>query len=321
MSRALRRVVQGAAVAALVTTLAFFLIRLAPGDPFATLRENPNLSPATIDDLRTRFGFDQPLVVQYARYVRRALHGDLGISVGTRRPVTEAIGDALPRTLLLMGVAIPLSFAAGMALGVAQAARPRSRFDRITRAATTLLYAQPSFLLAVVLLLVFAAWLGLFQTTSGLGFLYGAGSGWAGFVWRVRELTLPVLTLVLLTTGAVARQQRAALLEVLPEEFVRTAVAKGAAPRAVLLRHALRNAMLPMVTLLGLAFPALLGGAVFVEQVFSWPGMGRLLVDAAATRDYFLLTGCVLVGSVTVVVGSLLADLLALLVDPRQRAS
>lgn len=312
---------QGAVVAVLVTTLSFFLIRLAPGDPFATLRENPNLSPATIAELRTRFGFDQPLPVQYARYVRHALHGELGLSVGTRRPVTEAIGDALPRTLLLMGVAVALSFVLGTALGVAQAARPRSRFDRVTRGIATLLYAQPSFLLAVVLLLVFAAKLGLFRTTSGLGFLYGASGGWAGFVWRVKELTLPVLTLVLLTTGGIARQQRAALLDVLPEDFVRTAVAKGVAPRGVLLRHALRNALLPTVMLLGLAFPALLGGAVFVEQVFSWPGMGRLLVDAAGTRDYFLLTGCVLVGSITAVAGTLLADLLALAVDPRQRAS
>ena len=321
MRRALGRVVQGVVVAALVTTLAFFLIRLAPGDPLATLRENPNVSAATLADLRTRFGFDQPLGVQYVRYVQRALHGDLGLTVATRRPVATAIAEALPRTLLLMGTAIAISFVSGIALGVAQAARPRSRFDRVTRAVSTLLYSQPSFLLAVVLLLVFAAWLGLFRTTSGLGFLYGASSGWAGFVWKVKELTLPVATLVLVTTGVVARQQRAAMLDVLPEDFVRTAVAKGAAPRRVLLRHALRNALLPMVTLLGLALPALLGGAVFVEQVFSWPGMGRLLVEAAATRDYFVLTGCVLVGSVTVVAGSLLADLLALAVDPRQRAA
>ncbi|HEY0969956.1 MAG TPA: ABC transporter permease [Gemmatimonadales bacterium] len=315
----LGRVAQAGAVAALVATLTFFLIHLAPGDPFAMLQESMSVPPEVVDAQRALYGLDEPVGEQYLRYMSRVARGDLGWSIQHGMPVSDAIASRLPGTLILMGTALVASFALGVALGVAQAVRRGSRFDRVTRAAALLFHSLPSFWLAIVLLIVLAYRLDLFPTGQSADPLASLHPFW----WRVRDrlahLALPALTLVLLTTASIARHQRAALLDVLPEDFVRTATAKGVPARAVILRHALRNALLPVITLLGLALPALLGGTVLVEQVFSWHGMGTLLVGAIQSRDYFLLTGCVLVGSVLVVAGSLLADALSTLADPRLR--
>jgi len=308
-------------VAAVVTTLAFFLIQLAPGDPFTAVLDNPGVDPTLRDRLRTQFGLDQPIAVQYARYLANVARGDLGHSFARAQPVATVIAQALPNTLLLMGTALVLSFALGVALGVVQAARRGSLLDRASRGLSLAFFSVPDFWLAALLLIVLAGWLGWFPA-GGREDIFAASYGpWARLADRLHHLALPALTLVLLTTAAVSRFQRAALLDTLSEDYVRTAVAKGLPRRSVVLRHALRNALLPVVTLLGLALPALLGGAVFVERVFAWPGMGSLLVGAVMERDYFLLTGCVLVGSLTVVAGSLLADLLTLVADPRLRRS
>ncbi len=313
------RVVQAAVVAILVAAVAFFVLQAAPGDPLSALVENPSVSPALVAAERARLGYDRPAAVQFLSYVSAAAGGDLGYSASLGMPVSRVIGAALPHTLLLMGTAILVSFAVGIALGVAQAARAGTVFDRAASAVSLFLHSLPEFWLALVLLIVLSGRLHLFPG-GGLETLAVAhSSGWHWFLDRLHHLALPALTLVLLTTAGVARFQRAALLEVLPRDFVRTAVAKGLSRRRVVLRHAWRNALLPIVTLLGLALPALVGGAVFVEQVFSWPGMGRLVVTSIERRDYALLTGCLLVGGVLVAAGSLLADALALAVDPRQR--
>lgn len=306
-------------VAVLVTAIAFFLLHAAPGDPLSALIENPAVSPAVVAAERARLGYDRPAVEQFAAYLASAARGDFGYSASMGMPVSRVIGAALPNTLLLMGSAIVLSFALGIALGIAQAARAGGAFDRLTSAVALFLHSLPEFWLALVLLIVFSGRLHLFPG-GGLETLAVAhDSSWRWLADRLHHLALPVLTLVLLTTAGVARFQRGALLDVLPQDFVRTAVAKGVPARRVVLRHAWRNALLPVVTLLGLALPALVGGAVFVEQVFSWPGMGRLVVTSIERRDYALLTGCVLVGGVLVAAGSLAADALTLAVDPRQR--
>ena len=310
---------QAGVVAVLVTTLSFFLIQLAPGDPFAPLLENPNVDPATIDRLRAQVGFDDPATTQFARYVENVARGELGWSFARAQPVATAIAGALPNTLLLMGTALGLSVLLGVLLGVAQAVRRGSRFDRVSRGVSLGFFSLPDFWLAAVLLIVFAKWLPLFPAGGVADPFASDLPFWPRLLDRLHHLVLPAGTLVLLSTAGVARLQRAAMLDTLPEDYVRTAAAKGVGPRAVVLRHALRNALLPVVTLLGLALPALLGGAVFVERVFAWPGMGELLLSAVLTRDYFLLTGCVLVGALLVVVGSLLADVLTLAADPRQR--
>jgi peptide/nickel transport system permease protein len=311
--------VQAGVVAAVVTTLAFFLIQLAPGDPFDWIIERPGTDPALADSLRAQFGLDRPIAEQYVRYVANVARGDLGRSFVSSQPAATVIREALPNTLLLMGTALALSFLLGVSLGVAQATRPGSLLDRGSRGISLAFYSVPDFWLAALVLILFAGRLRWLPPGGGESIFASELDPWPRLVDRARHLVLPALTLVLLTTAAVARFQRAALLDTMSEDYVRTAVAKGLSPRAAVLRHALRNALLPVVTLLGLALPALLGGAVFVERVFSWPGMGSLLVNAVTQRDYFVLTGCVLVGSLMVVAGSLLADLLALAVDPRQR--
>ena len=308
-------------MAAVVTTLAFFLIQLAPGDPFVWILENPGIDATLRDRLRAQFGLDQPVAVQYVRYLANVARGDFGHSFAMSQPVSTAIAQALPNTLLLMGTALALSFVLGVGLGVVQAARPGSLPDRASRGLALAVYSVPDFWLAALLLIVFAGWLRWFPPGGDASLFAESLAPWRRALDRAHHLVLPALTLVLVTTAAVSRFQRAALLDTLAEDYVRTAIAKGLSRRAAVLRHALRNALLPVVTLLGLALPALLGGAVFVERVFAWPGMGSLLVNAVTQRDYFLLTGCVLVGSLTVVAGSLLADLLAIAADPRQRRS
>lgn len=320
MIRALTaRVAQAGVVAVLVASISFFLLHAAPGDPLSALVENPAVSPAVVAAERARLGYDRPAAAQFAAYLAAAARGDLGHSSSLGLPVARVIGAALPNTLLLMGTALVVSFALGIALGVAQAARAGGAFDRATSAVSLFLHSLPEFWLALVLLVVLSGWLRIFPGGGLQTIAISHDSTWRWLLDRAHHLALPALTLVLLSTATVARFQRGALMEVLPQDFVRTAVAKGVPGRLVTLRHALRNALLPVVTLAGLALPALVGGAVFVEQVFSWPGMGRLVVMSIERRDYALLTGCMLVGGVLVAAGSLLADAIALVVDPRQR--
>lgn len=319
MGLLLRRVAQAGVVAMLVATLTFFLVHLAPGDPFTALFERPGVSEETVAGLRARFGLDRPVGEQYLRYIGNALRGDLGYSFTQHQPVADAIRSALPNTLLLMGTAIAGSLVLGVLLGVLQATRRGSALDRGSRALSLFFYSLPDFLLALVLLVVFARWLQLLPAGGVASHLAELHGSWWQLGDRLRHLALPALTLLLLSAAAVARHQRAALLETLPDDYVRTAVAKGVPRRGVVLRHALRNAILPVITLVGLAFPALLGGAVFVERIFAWPGMGNLVASAVQGRDYFLLTGCAFVAGVLVAAGSLLADLLAAVADPRLR--
>ena len=317
-----RRLAQGVAVVVTAVVATFILIRLAPGDPFAATVESTTIPPPVAAAMRARYGFDRPIPEQLVRYVGRVVRADLGFSTSQGRPVADAIANALPNTLLLMGVALAASFVLGIAIGVVQAAKRGRAVDHILGGVTLLFYSIPDFWLALIVLLTFTYWLPLFPS----GGMYdpleypGLGAG-ARVLHRLHHLALPAATLTALVAALVARHQRSALLDVVDEEYVRAARAKGLAEHTVLSRHALRNALLPVITLLGLAFPMLLGGAVFVESIFSWPGMGTLTVDAINTRDYHLVTGAVIVGSTMVVVGSLLADLLYAAADPRLRRS
>lgn len=312
------RLLQSAIVVAVVTTIVFFLVHLAPGDPFSY--ESARMTPAVRAALRHRFGYDRPLAEQYVRYVSSVATGHLGWSQSRQEPVARAIADALPRTLLLVGLSIVCSFVVGVALGVAQAARRGSWFDRLTSGALLVFYSVPDFWLALMLLLALAYWVPIFPAGGMIDVVMHDYLGFWGALWdRVVHLVLPVLALTLLTSAAVARYQRAAMLEVLPHEFVRVARAKGLDERRVVWRHALRNALLPVITLLGLWLPAIVGGSVFIEKIFAWPGMGLLTVDAIAARDYDVVTASVIVGGAMVAIGSLLADLLYAVADPRLR--
>jgi len=312
------RLLHAIVVLFLVTTVAFFLIHLAPGDPFDVV--DARVSEVIRERWRTQFGYDKPLVEQYARFLWSVAQGKLGYSHSLHIPVSQALAVAIPRTLALMGTGLVLSFAIGMWLGLFEARHWGTRTARATNAISLLLYSLPDFWLALMLLLAFGYWIPILPAGGMVDVVLHDYMSPARAAWdRIQHLILPVTTIVLLAAVLVARYQRAALLEILPSEFVRTARAKGLDERDVVRRHAWRNALLPMITIAGLAFPSLLGGAVFVETVFNWPGMGLLVTTAICTRDYPLVLAGIIVGAAMVVVGTLLADIAYGLADPRVR--
>lgn len=315
-----RRLLQGLAILFTVATVTFALIHAAPGEPFAAQLEDARFTPEMSATLRRQYGLDAPLTMQYGRFLAQLARADLGNSLSQHVPVRSILGVALPRTLLLMSVALAAGFALGVVTGAAQAARAGTRLDRLLGRVSVALLALPDFWLALALSLVFAKRLRWFPVS---GMLDQSMHEYMSPMGKLRDvawhLVLPAATLALIIGAVVARHQRQALVDILPEDFVRSARAKGVRERTVVMRHALRNALLPTITLLGLALPALVGGAVFVEYIFAWPGMGRVALDALAARDYPVVLGTTLVGSALVVVGSVLADLLSAAVDPRLR--
>jgi peptide/nickel transport system permease protein len=316
-----QRLAQAAVIVAIVATITFALIHLAPGDPFSAVMDDPNVSETVRQTLRAQYGLDRPLPVQFVRYVNSLAHGELGWSFSHERPVREVLGSALPNTLLLMGVALVLSFALGILIALIQVARRGSMTDHVLSGVSLFFFSMPDFWLAILALLTFTYWLPIFPVGGAVDPVTHEYLGLGGrIVDRLRHLVLPALTLTVLASAAVARYQRAALLDVLPADYIRTARLKGLTERQILRRHALRNALLPIITIVGLSFPALLTGAFFVEKIFSWPGMGYAVVSAIGTRDYPLVVGGVIIGSILVTLGSLLSDLLYALADPRLRS-
>ena len=302
----------------IVTTISFFVIRLAPGDPFSY--ESSGVTEAVRQHWREQYGYNRPLPEQYVRYLTSVSRGELGYSFGKRQPVSSVLATAVPRTLLLIGIGLGMSLLFGVIVGVLQATKRNSAFDRISSATLVTLYSLPDFWAALMIALIFGFWWPILPPAYMVDpVLHDYMTPWAAFVDRVRHLILPATTLTLLTMASVARYQRSAMLEVLPADYIRTARANGLSERSLVWRYAFRNSLTPLVTVLGLMLPALLGGALFVERVFSWPGMGMVAADAIAGRDYDLVTATVIIGSVMVVVGNLLADLLHMLVDPRIR--
>ena len=315
-----RRLGQAAVIVALVAAIAFLLIHLAPGDPFSAILDNPNVTEKVRATLRAQYGFDRPLAEQFVRYVNALAHGELGWSVSHDQPVSEVLATALPNTLLLMSVALVGSFVLGILVALIQVARRGTFTDHTLSGITLFFFSMPDFWLGILALIAFTYWLPIFPVGGVVDPVMHDFLSLGGRIMdRLRHLALPSLTLILLASASVARFQRAALLDVLPADYVRTARLKGLTERQVLTRHVLRNALLPIITLIGLSFPALLTGAFFIEKIFSWPGMGYAVVNAIGSRDYPLVVGGVIIGSIMVTVGSLLADLLYAWADPRLR--
>ncbi len=316
--RVAARLGQAIVVVWMVATFAFVLIHAAPGDPFGF--DAPTVTEAVRAHWRAEFGYDRPLGTQYLLWLGNVARGNLGYSHSMHEPVRAALANALPRTLLLMGVALVLSFVLGILLALFQVERRGTRRARWAGNIALFFYSVPDFWLALVIVLAFAYWLPILPAGYPVSLAtHDYMSPFAAFVDRLRHLVLPALTLVLLTTAAIARFQRNELLDVLPLDFVRTARAKGLSERRVVRRHVLRNALIPTITLFGLSLPALLGGSVFVETVFSWQGMGWLTVNAIGMRDYPLVLAGVLVGTVMVIAGNLMADVAYAVADPRLR--
>jgi len=314
------RLVAGALTLTVVGTTVFLLIRLAPGDPFTASLESPRFSAAQRAQYMARFGLDRPLATQYVKWIRRVATGDFGYSIGRGRPVADVLRDALPHTILLGAAALLIDFGLGIVVGTVQAARHGRPADRALSTLSLLLYATPVFWFGLILLLVFAEWLGWFPPGGAYdAAIHDALGLWGRIADRARHLVLPAFTLGLIGAAGTARFHRSALLEALHEGFVQTARAKGLSERRVIVRHAFRTALLPVITLFGLALPFVVGGSVLVESVFAWPGLGRLTVEAVGSRDYDLVAAATLIAAVMVVLGNLLADILYRLLDPRTR--
>jgi peptide/nickel transport system permease protein len=312
------RLAQSAIIILVVAIVAFLLIRLAPGEPFSY--GGPNITPAIRAHWREQFGYDRPIGVQLVKYLGSVARGDLGYSTLEHRPVRDAIADALPRTLTLAGLGLIAALIIGVALGVISAAKQQSWWDRIISLFCILIYSIPEFWLALVIQLGFAYWIPIFPISgTGNPLIEQYGGGWLAFTDRLRHLVLPVATMTLIVAVIIARFQRASLIDVLPADFLRTARAKGAAERTVIARHALRNALTPTITVLGLLFPAVLGGAFFVEYVFGWHGLGWLTFTAVNGLDYDVAVASVIVSGILVTLGSLIADVLTAVADPRLR--
>jgi peptide/nickel transport system permease protein len=307
-----------------VATIVFFVLNLAPGDP-ASLYIAPGVTPEAIEQTRTNMGLDEPVHVRYVRWMGAMFRGDFGVSLARNQPVRDIIGERLPNTLILSLSALFLAFLGGVLVGVIQAVRHNRFVDRFLSVVTLFFYSMPAFWLALMLILLFS----LGARTWGWPFhlpasgMTSVGHGLMGpfeqLVDRLRHLVLPSLALALVLAAAIARYMRGSLLEVLGQDYIRTARARGLPERRVIFKHALRNALIPIITLLGLYLPFLLSGTVFIETVFAWPGMGKLVVDAIGQRDYPVVMAGTFLFAIMVVVGNLVADLLYGVVDPRIR--
>ena len=314
----LRRALSGAAVVFGVLTLMFFLLRLAPGDP-ARLLVGPAATEAQVTAQRRALGLDRPLPAQYATWLGRFVRGDWGTSIATGRPVAGTIAEAWPATVRLVGISLVLSYVLGIGIGVLQAMRG-GRLDTALSIATVTLFAMPGYWLGLMLVMVFTYQTRMLPAFGSAGFDSDFLTGWERLADRLRHLALPLTTLTLIGIGGTARYVRGAMLDVAGSPFVAIARAKGLSPTRVAVRHILRNALIPVLTLLGLSLPALFSGAVFIEAIFAWPGVGRVLVDGVVARDYPVIMASTAVSAALVVAGNLLAEALVGWADPRVRA-
>lgn len=314
-----RRTLDAALSAAGGILLLVVLVHLLPGDPLAAVIRDFPTDPATLAALRERWGTDLPLHTAVARFVGGALRGDLGTSLAAGRPVTTVLAERLGPTLLLGGLTLLVHFTLGLALGVWTALHPRTLRARVVGALTLVGYALPSFVVGLVLVWLFALKWGWFPPAGyGDPLLHPEAGTWAHLGDRVRHLTLPLVTMMLATIAVPIRHQRAAVDETREAPWVVAARARGVSPLRIAVHHIWRPALTPIVTLLGLWLPMLVGGAVFVEAVFAWPGIGTLIAEATGQRDVPLVIGAGALLIVTVQLGSLLADLLYRVVDPAQ---
>lgn len=313
----LGRLLKGAVVLLLIAVVNFLLIRAAPGDPATVMAGEAGAADETfVQQLRVRFGLDRPFGEQLVRYVGRVATLDLGFSYRQNRSVASLIGERLPATLLLTGSAFAISLVLGIGAGILAAARRGRPSDAAIMTAALVFYATPLFWVALLGQIVFALKLNWLPNV-GYETIGADYTGVARVLDIARHLVLPALTLGLFFTAIYARMMRSSMLETAGADYVRTARAKGLAPGTVTRRHVARNAILPVVTLAGIQAGQIVGGAILTETVFAWPGIGRLMFEALAQRDYQVLLGVFFVSSAMVVLFNLLTDLVYRLVDPR----
>lgn len=306
----IRRAVQALIVLFFVSLIVFLLLHLLPGGP-ARASLGVRANPASIKAFNAEYGLNQPLPIQYVVWISQVLRGNLGFSYKLNQSVDSLLAENIPRTLVLTGSATVIAIGIAVPLGLIQAVRRNSAVDYAVTGFAFIFYSMPSFFLGLVLIIVFSDVFPIFPSTGP--------TATASLLTQLPNLILPVATLTLITVALFSRYMRSASLDNLAEDYVRTARAKGGSTLRVLFRHVLRNALLPVITLVGLSLPGILGGALIVESLFNYPGMGLLFWNAAQTEDFPVMLGTSLVVGLGVVLGSLLADVLYGIVDPRVR--
>lgn len=331
----LQRVWQSVPTLFLVSLVAFGLIRLLPGDPVLLMLGERGGSPEVVAELKAKLGLDQPLPVQYLKFLKEAIRGEFGQSIVSNRPVWEEFMGRFPATIELGFFALCFAVLVGVPLGIFSAVRRGTLWDRFLMGVSLFGYSMPIFWWGLLLILVFSVHFGITPVSGRISPLYDVepwsgfllidvwvrGVGWPGFVNALNYLVLPALVLGTVPMAAIARMTRSSLLEVLKEDYVRTAKAKGLKPTTVVVHHALKNALIPIVTVVGLMFGTILTGAVLTETIFSWPGVGKWLVGSVIARDYPVIQGGILLISFFVITVNILVDVLYIYLNPKLRGS
>ena len=300
----------------LITCVNFIIFRMAPGDPVRMMFGDPRIKAEQMQIIREQFGLDQPLGIQFLSYMKELSRGNMGISFSHKKPVIQVIAERVPNTLILVLTSLVIAIAAGVSLGALAGWKSGSRFDQIIVSVSLAVYSVPSFALGLILLLIFAFVFTLFP----LGGMATAASGFTGFRYILDvgwHLVLPAISIIFWYIGEYVLLTRSSMVDVLGKDYILTARAKGLKEKSILKDHALRNALLPVITMSGINFAFAIGGVIEVETVFSWPGIGRLIYEAVMKRDYPLLQGVFLIFAISVVFVNLFVDLIYGYIDPR----
>lgn len=312
-----KRLVQTIPLLIIVSLISFFIIRISPIDPLAELRLNPSISQETLDKEIKRLNLDKPIHIQYFSWAKSFVKGDLGYTSAGEK-VSTKLKERIPNTLLLTLIVIFMTWSVGIPLGIASAVNRGSRLDRILTIIASIGMAIPSFFFAI-LMLIFAVKTGWFPVGGLTSYNFNDLSLWGKFIDITKHLFLPALVLFTISLSGLQRQMRANMLEVLDSDYIKFARAKGLSENVVIYKHALRNAINPMITLLGFEFAGLLSGAALTEYVFQYPGLGRLILEAVMKSDINLIMASLMIGTIMLILGNLLADILLAITDPRIR--
>lgn len=308
----LKRILHAIPLILIVTIISFGIITLAPGDPVYMFVNPEQVAPQDLEMIRAELGLDKPIPVRYIRWLGDAVQLNFGTSFRTQRPVMDMLLEAIPNTLILALAATLFSFAIAIPAGIISAVRRNSFWDYLFSTISFIGISLPSFWFGLMLILLFSLKLGWLPTA-------GMRENFDAFVLsdRLRHLVLPTIVLGMGQMASKMRQLRGAMLEVIRQDYIRTARSKGLKETVVVMKHAFRNALLPIITLLGFIIPGLVGGAVIVESIFSWPGIGRIAISASFDRDYPVIMGNLMIASIMVILGSMIADILYAVADPR----
>ncbi len=309
----IRRTLQAIPLLLGITVISFLIMKLTPGDPVSLMSMSPHITPADLERMRHNFGFDQPIYIQYFKWLSALIRGDWGISLERGRPVIDIIAGRLPNTLQLMAVSFAISVALAIPIGILSATKRYSWFDYSATSLSFFGISMPVFWFGLILIVVFAVKLHILPSAG----MMSVGADSTDFIDRIRHLILPSVVLSLGGIAGWSRYMRSSMLEVVRQDYIRTARAKGLAEKVVIYKHALKNAMIPVITVMALEIPGFFTGAVITETIFAWPGMGRLYYDSVMSRDYTVLMAILTIGAGLVVIFNLIADIAYAFFDPR----